>query len=123
GLRLFGNRASQARMRVAERRDADARQQVQILATVGIEQTCTLAAHQRDRLPPIGLQHMPRFKSLNVFHHNRHDLRPLLVRLEPDCYIRTAAINRVAPGGAALSAAASKAARSRPSTITTSPTP
>ena len=49
-LRLIGDRARQARMRVAERRDADARQQIEILAALGVVQTDALAAHERDRL-------------------------------------------------------------------------
>ena len=65
-LRLFGDRARQARMRVAERRDADAGQQVEVLAPFGVVQAHALAAHERHRLAAVGLQHMPRFARLNV---------------------------------------------------------
>ena len=76
-LRLLGDRARQARMRVAERGHADARQQIEVLAALGVEQTHALAAHERDRLPPVGLQHVPRFPRLNVV--DRRDLHVVFV--------------------------------------------
>ena len=64
-LRLVGDGARQPWVRMAERRDADARQQVEILASLRVEQADALAAHERDRLTSVRLQHVPRFARLN----------------------------------------------------------
>ena len=81
-LRLVGDRARQARVGVAERRDADAGQQVEILAALRVEQAHAFAADEGNRLPAVGLQDMPCFECLNVVHHNRHPLSS--VRSKPD---------------------------------------
>ena len=63
---LIRDRAGEPGVRVAERRDADAREQVQVLAALGVPQAHALAADQRDRLAPIGLQHVARLAPHNV---------------------------------------------------------
>ena len=52
-------------MRVAERGDADARQQIEILAPLGVVQPHALAAHERDRRALVRLQHVSRLERLN----------------------------------------------------------
>ena len=41
--------------------DADARHEVEILAAVDVVETRAAAAHERHRLTPVGLEHVPRF--------------------------------------------------------------
>ena len=62
---LLGNRARDARVGVAQRRDPDARQQVVVLAAVRVEQLRALAANQVDRVAAIRLQNVFGFASLN----------------------------------------------------------
>src|SRR4051812_21357430 len=107
---LVGNRARQTAMRVSQRGDADARQQVDVLPIVGIPQAHALAADERHRLASISLQYMARLAPNNVVDHHRHR-------------VTASFINRVAFVGAALPAAPINAAVSLPSTITTSSTP
>ena len=64
-LRLIGDRPRQPRMRVAERRDADPRQQIEVFAPVGVVQPDALAAHERDRQTLVRLQDVSRFARLN----------------------------------------------------------
>ncbi len=52
---------------VAERRDADARQQVEVLAALGVVEAHALAAHERQRRAAVRLQDVPGFACLNVF--------------------------------------------------------
>src|SRR6185295_8289438 len=99
-------------MRVTQRRDADAGQQIDVLAAVRIIETHALAADERHRIALVRLQHEPRFPGNDVVNHNRH--RSVLT---------TSATIRVACPGTTPVAADSSAARSRPSTITTSSTP
>ena len=54
--RLLGQRVGEPGMRVAERRDADAGQQVEVAASFRVVQVDALAADERDGLPPVGLQ-------------------------------------------------------------------
>src|SRR5206468_1799194 len=83
----------------AKRRDADAGQEVQILAAVGVIQAHAVAADESHRIASIRLQHMSRLARDDAVHHHGH--------------AGTILINRVADGGAAATDAASSAARSR----------
>ena len=56
---LFGDGARERRMRVPERGDADAGQQVEVFAAPDIVQPHALAPDERDRIAPIRLQHVP----------------------------------------------------------------
>ena len=127
-LRLIGDRARQSRMRVAERGDADSRQQIEILAPVRVVQPHALAAHERDRQTLVRLQDVSRLAHLNLVDGRclhkllRQDSSPAL---RPDVLVAQVfrpAI-RVALAGTAPAAAASSADSSRPSMIRTSPTP
>ena len=51
---------------VAQRRHADARHEIQVRAALRVEQVDTLAAAEHDRLPAIGLKHVPRLEGLHV---------------------------------------------------------
>ena len=66
-LSLVGNRASEARMGVAERGNADSRQQIEVLAALGVVQSHALTADEGDRVSAVGLQHVARFARLNLF--------------------------------------------------------
>ncbi len=57
-VRLIGDHRSQTRMRVAQRCDADPRHEVQVLTAIDVIETRPLAAHERHRLTPVGLQHV-----------------------------------------------------------------
>ena len=82
-IRLLRDRAREAAVRVAERRDADAREQVEVFAPLGVEQAYSLATHERDRLAAIRLQHMARFAPDDVVHHRRHHTHHLLAGADP----------------------------------------
>ncbi len=73
-LALLLNRARQPCVRVTERRDADARQQIDVFAVVGVVQMHALAADERDRLPPVGLQNVARLAPHHIVDHHRHRL-------------------------------------------------
>ena len=91
--------------------DADAREEVEVLAAVDVVETRALAAHERHRLAPVGLQHVLRFARLDVVecHVSSHHL----------CARRTCAVAVDARAGAPRA----RPSASRPLTITTSPTP
>ena len=59
-------------MRVTQRRDADTRQQIEIALALGVEEIHALAAHERDRVAPIVLQHVTRLDVADV--RQRHEL-------------------------------------------------
>ncbi len=74
-------------MRVAERRDADARDEIEIAAPVIVVEPHALAALEDDRQAAVGLQHVLRFKGANVVggsrgHEDRRLGRLLADRLE-----------------------------------------
>jgi hypothetical protein len=69
---LLGDHGGEARMGVAERRDADAGHEVEVGAAVGVVQARPLTAHEDDRLAPVGLQHVAGFLRLNVVERYRH---------------------------------------------------
>mgnify|MGYP003694479805 CR=1 FL=1 len=71
-LRLLGDRAGQPWMRVTQRRDADAGQQIDILAAVRVVETDALAADERHRVALVDRQHVFRFACYDVVHHHRH---------------------------------------------------
>ncbi len=54
-------------MRVAQRRDADPGQQVEIFAAVDVVQPNAFATDEHHRLPPVGLQHMALLPRLDFF--------------------------------------------------------
>ena len=65
-------------MRVAERRDADARDEIEIAAPVIVEEPHALAPLEDDRKAAVGLQHVLRFEGANVVGGSRgHDNRRL----------------------------------------------
>ena len=64
--RLGSERAGQRRMRVAERGDANARDEVEITAPVVVVQPHALAPLEDDGKPAVDLQHVLRFKGANV---------------------------------------------------------
>ena len=66
-LRLVGDRARDARMRVPERRDADARQQVEVFPAFRVEQPDALSANKVDRIAAVRLENVFCLASLNVF--------------------------------------------------------
>ena len=94
-LGLLGDGAARPRCACPSDGDADAGEQVVVLATIGIVETHALATHERDRQPSIRLQHMPRFPRDDVVHHHRHAVT-ILRR------------SRVAASGAALAGRAFK---------------
>ena len=71
-LGLFLNGARQTAMRVAERRDPDAREEIDVLAIIGVVQAHALAADERHGLTPVGLQHMARLAPHDIVDHHRH---------------------------------------------------
>ena len=71
-LALLANRARQTAMRVPERGDADAGEQIDVLPAFGIPQTNALAADERHRLPPVGLQHMARLAPHHLVQYHCH---------------------------------------------------
>src|SRR5262249_22152908 len=54
--RLIVDDGGEPRVRVAERRDADPRQQVEVFTAVDVIEARTLPAHERHRLTLVGLQ-------------------------------------------------------------------
>jgi hypothetical protein len=71
-------------MRMTERRDADPREQVEILLALGVEQADALAAHEANRVAPVGLQDVLGLEGLNLFkrcHSRRHDCVPTIVTM------------------------------------------
>jgi hypothetical protein len=53
-------------MGVPECRNSNSGKQVEIFNSLGVVQADALASHERNRLPPIRLQHMSGFERLNV---------------------------------------------------------
>jgi hypothetical protein len=53
-------------MRMTKDGDANARQEVDVLAALGVVQTRTVAAHERDRHALVGLQHVLRVDALDL---------------------------------------------------------
>src|SRR5688572_5957727 len=92
-------------MRVTERGDANAGDEVEILAAVDIVQTRPVPPDEGDRLTLIGLQHVARFTRLDLVEGHRHFTT---------C---------VQPARDAELAARDSSRTSRPLAITTSPTP
>ena len=66
--RLLGDGVGQALVAVAERADADAGEQVEILAALVVVHTHTLAAHQHDRRAAVGLNDVLRLELANLIH-------------------------------------------------------
>ena len=56
--RLVGERVGNRRMRVTERRDREAAEEVEVLLALAVPEAHALAAHERDRLAPVGLHHV-----------------------------------------------------------------
>src|SRR5687768_14926833 len=93
-------------MGVAEGRDADARHEVQILATVDVVQARARATHERHRLTPVRLEHVLGLFRLDLVEGRLHRITTWVV---PSCACRAAA-------------SCSKSML-RPLMISTSPTP
>src|SRR4249920_3065224 len=110
-VRLFRNRVGQTLVSVAQRRDADSRQQIEIVVPIRIVESDPLAADEGHRLTAIRLQNISSLASLNVVDHGSH------------CLTCSPATMRVATWTLPPSAAVSSAALFLPSTITTSPAP
>ena len=66
--RLIGHRRGQRRVRVPERRDADARDEIQVRPAVVVEQAHALAALEHHRQPPVDLQDVLQFEGFDVGH-------------------------------------------------------
>ena len=68
--RLLGDGGRQALVPVAERPDADPREQVEVFATFLVVHMDALAAHQHDRRAPVGLNDVFRFELANLTRHD-----------------------------------------------------
>src|SRR6185436_9432860 len=90
---------------VPQRCDADTRHQIEVLAAIDVIQTRALAAHERHRLTPVGLEHVLGLSLLNVVECDRH---------------RTTCVQ---PASGARASASVSSLISLPPAITTSPTP
>src|SRR4029077_318998 len=66
-LRLIGDGPGQTLVRMTERGDADARQQVQIFPALRVVEADALSAHEGERGPAVCLQDMAGFPCLNFF--------------------------------------------------------
>src|SRR5512134_2560710 len=107
-LRLIRDGRCKTRMRVPEHDDTDARQEVEIRASIGVVQPGAIAADENHQLPLVGLQHVTRFEGLHLFGRNH-----VVIRV-PE--------NGV-PSSARRPSNAPSAFASRPSTIATAFTP
>src|SRR5258705_3373217 len=93
-------------MRVAERRDADARDEVEVFTPVRCVESRAAAADEGDRLPLVGRGDVARFERLDV--------------VERQLVHRTTCVH---PASGPVTAASVSSATSRPFAISTSPTP
>ena len=66
-LRLIGNGPGQPLVRMTERGDADARQQVKVLPALRVVEAHTFSAHEGERCPAVCLQDVAGFAGLNLF--------------------------------------------------------
>ncbi len=66
--RLFREGGGERRIRVAERRHADAGDEVEVAAAVLVHQVDALAAREHDRRARVRLQHAASFERLHVHH-------------------------------------------------------
>ena len=56
--RLIGDRVGDLGMRVTERRDREAREEVEVALALAVPEHRALTAHERDRQPAVGLHHV-----------------------------------------------------------------
>ena len=56
--RLIGDRVGDLGMRVAERRDRETGEEVEVALALAVPEHGALAAHERDRQPAVGLHHV-----------------------------------------------------------------
>jgi hypothetical protein len=51
---------------VTQRGDADAGHEIEVLAAIDVIETRSVSAHERHRLTPVGLKHVPGLSPLDV---------------------------------------------------------